>query len=156
MASENVRFSGAQALMVIAQPDIDRGDHEHGQECRGGETKDQRDCQTLEDRVGDDKGGTDHRRCGGQKNRFETDRARLQQSPTQDGALGAPAADKIDQQDRIAHNDAGKRKKTIIKVTVKDAFNSQCPSTMPIRVNGTGIRIGSGKRNEPNCATTSR
>ena len=46
--------------------------------------------------------------------------------------------------------------KPIIEVAVKAALSSQCPSTMPIRVSGTGTRITSGSRNEPNCATTSR
>ena len=46
--------------------------------------------------------------------------------------------------------------KPIIEVAVNGAPSSQWPSTMPISVSGTGIRITSGRRNEPNWATTRR
>ena len=45
--------------------------------------------------------------------------------------------------------------KPIIEVAVNAALSSQWPNQM-IRVSGTGTRITSGSRNEPNCATTSR
>ena len=45
--------------------------------------------------------------------------------------------------------------KPIIEVAVKGAPNSKWPSTMPIRVSGTGVRITSGSLKLPNCATTS-
>ena len=46
--------------------------------------------------------------------------------------------------------------KPIIEVAVNGAPNSQWPSTMPIRVSGIGVRMTSGRRKLPNCATTSR
>ena len=46
--------------------------------------------------------------------------------------------------------------KPIIDVAVKAAPSIQWPSTMPIKVNGTGVSTTRGSLNEPNCATTSR
>ena len=42
----------------------------------------------------------------------------------------------------------------IIEVAVNGAPNSQCPSTMPIKVSGIGVRMTSGSLKLPNCATT--
>ena len=44
--------------------------------------------------------------------------------------------------------------KPIIEVAEKGAPNSQCPNMIPRKVSGIGVRITSGRRNEPNCATT--
>ena len=44
--------------------------------------------------------------------------------------------------------------KPIIEVAVNGAPNSQCPSMMPMKVSGIGVRMTSGSLNEPNCATT--
>ena len=43
----------------------------------------------------------------------------------------------------------------IIEVAVNGAPSSQWPSMMPISVSGIGVRITSGSRKLPNCATTS-
>ena len=44
--------------------------------------------------------------------------------------------------------------KPIIDVAVNGACGSQWPSMMPMKVSGIGVRMTSGRRNEPNCATT--
>jgi len=52
-----------------------------------------RDRQALEDRVGQDERRADHRRRGGQEDRLETGRSRLDQRRTQDDALGETAVE---------------------------------------------------------------
>ena len=97
---------------VITQHHIDRRDHQQGQRRRRGETEDQRDRQPLKDRIGQDEGAADHRRQGGQQDRFEADGAGVEQHITQGVAGTLPIANEIDQQDRVTHDDAGERDET--------------------------------------------
>ena len=76
-----------------------------------------RDRQALEDRVGQDERRADHRRRGGQEDRLETGRSRLDQRRTEDDALGETAVvaratklvDGLDRRDdRLAVGDVGR------------------------------------------------
>src|SRR5579884_783220 len=109
-------------LTIIAQPHINRWDDENRQYRRGGKAKNERDRKTLEDRVGDDEGRADHRRRRGEEDRLEPDCSCFKERLAQHRAFRAPVADEIDEQDRIAHDDARERNKAIIEVAVKGAY----------------------------------
>lgn len=55
-------FSGRQFSAVIAQNNIDRWDHENGEQRGGRQAEQQRDGETLKDRIDQDCGRPDHRR----------------------------------------------------------------------------------------------
>src|ERR1019366_6169484 len=63
-------FRGGMGLCgrpaVIAQDDVDRRDHEDGEQGRGRQAEQQGDRKALEDRIEQDHAGADHRRRRGQ------------------------------------------------------------------------------------------
>ena len=62
---------------VVPEPDIDRWNHKHRQGRGRGEAEDERDGETLEDRISQDERRADHRGGRGQHDRLEPRRAGL-------------------------------------------------------------------------------
>jgi hypothetical protein len=101
------------ALVVI--PEIRISDHglidvtKFEKQRRRDQAEEQRDREPLEDRIEQDHRRPDHRRDSRQQDRLEAHGTGLEQHVHQRLARVVGVADEVDQQDRVAHDDAGER-----------------------------------------------
>ena len=101
---------GAGRPAVVSQPDIARRNDKDGQRRRRREAEYERDCEFLEDRIGENERRADHRRRGSEHDRLEPRRAGFDQCvPQRNLAVDLPAADEIDEEDRVADDNARER-----------------------------------------------
>src|SRR6516225_9539992 len=91
----------------LPERDVNGGYDENGEQRRRGEAEQERNRQALENWIEQNGGSADHGRERGEQNRLETHRTCFQDHVAQGFALAATVADEVDEQDGVAHDDAG-------------------------------------------------